>query len=125
MNGLPTTTDFSPFIGRTIDMMRMGKYQLHYFLNHARPDKPDVWIEIESNKLIFTDDKGRPADINDFRTGGGLLCLLLGLTIEKASRSDSGGLILGMSTGVRLEVTIHTSMYESVVLHVGDRVIVG
>lgn len=125
MDGLPTKTDFSPLLGRTIEMVRMGKYQLHYFLNHARPDKPDVWIEIESSKVIFTDSKGNATEINDFRTGGGLLCLLLGLTIKEASRREDGGLILSMSTGIRLEVAIHTSKYESVVLHIGEKHIVG
>jgi hypothetical protein len=80
---------------------------------------------VESSEVIFVDAEGKSTKINEFRTGGGLLCLLLGLTIEKASRRTDGGLALDLSTGIRLEIAIHTSMYESVVLHIGDEAIVG
>jgi RHS repeat-associated protein len=68
---------------------------------------------------------GKSTRIDDFRTGAGLLCLLLGLTVESASRTNNGGLVLEMSTGIRLQVGIHTSMYESVVLHIGKEAVVG
>ena len=125
MDGLPKTTDFSPLIGRTIEMLRIGKYYAHYLFNDDKPKKPDVWIEIESSKLIFTDVHDKSTDINDFRIGGGLLCLLLGLSVKKAFRRDDGGLTLEMSDGTRLEIAIHTSTYEAVVLHIGEDVYVG
>jgi hypothetical protein len=43
--------------------------QLHYFLNEDKPNKPDVWIEIESNKVIFTDPEDEAIEISDFREG--------------------------------------------------------
>lgn len=124
MKGLPVKIDFSPLVGRVIDWMRLGKFQVHYFLSDEKPKKPDIWIEIESS-AIFTDSNGKSTEIDDFRAGGGLLCLLLGLTIESASRRDDGGLILNMSTGIRLEVVNDTPMYESIVLHIGEEIIVG
>lgn len=125
MDGLPTTTDFSPFIGRSIEMLRIGKYYVHCLFDDNKPNKPDVWIEIESSEVIFTDSDGKSTKINEFRTGGGLFCLLLGLKVENAARRNDGGLVLNMSTGVRLEVAIHASMYESVVLHMGDKTMAG
>ncbi len=124
MDGLPKEIDLSPLEGRLIEVLRISKYQVHYFLNHDKPNKPDVWIEI-GGKIIFTDPDGKRTEIDDYRIDGGLLCLLLGLTIEKTSRRDDGGLLLEISNGFRLEVPIDTSMYESVVLHIGDAVIVG
>ena len=116
--------DFAPLIGRFIEVTRISKYQVHYFLNDDKPNKPDVWIEIGS-KIIITDSDGKSTQITDWRAGGGQLCSLLGLTIENASRRNDGGLMLNMSTGVRLEVVNDTPTYESIVLHVGDKHIVG
>ena len=125
MEGLPENTDFKALVGRRITMMRITKHLLHYILNDEKPEKPDVWIAIESESVIFTDSEGKRVEIKDFRTNGGPLCLLLGLTIEGASRRDDGGLLLEMSDGFRLEVPIDTPMYESVVLHIGDEAIIG
>ena len=125
MNGLPKDTDFSTLLGREVTMVRIGKFQLHYFLNQDKPNRPDAWIEIESDEVIFTDAEGNSARIADFRTGAGSLCLLLGLTVEDASRREDGGLKLKMSSGIQLEVGVHTPIYESVVLHIGDKAIVG
>ncbi len=125
MEGLPKDIDLSPVIGRDIAMVRIGKLQLHYFLNQDFPAKPNVWIEIESSEVTVVDPSGQVTEIDDFRTNGGPLCLLLGLRIENAYRGDDGGLVLELSGGFRLEVGIHTSMYESIVLHIGDQAIVG
>ena len=125
MEGLPKDIDLSPVIGRDIAMVRIGKFQLHYFLNQDFPAKPNVWIEIESSEVTVVDPSGQVTEIDDFRTNGGPLCLLLGLRIEKAHRRDDGGLVLELSGGFRLEVGIHTSMYELIVLHIGDQAIVG
>ena len=124
MQGLPEKIDFSPLIGRFIEVIRISKYQVHYFLSDNKPNRPDVWIEIGS-EIIFTDLNGRSTQINDWRAGGGQLCLLLGLTIENASRRNDGGLILNMSSGIRLEIVNDTSKYESLVLHIGEERIVG
>src|SRR5258708_4596977 len=117
MDGLPIDINFDTFVGRRVTMVRVGKSFLHYILNDATPNKPDAWIEIESDQVVFTGPEGKSTQITDFRTDAGSLCLLLGLTVENASRRDDGGLILGMSSGIRLEVAVHTRMYESVVLH--------
>jgi hypothetical protein len=125
MEGLPIDITLDVFIGRKVTMVRIGQSFLHYILNDDKPNRPDAWIEIESDDLTFIDEQGRPTSINNFRTAGGLLCLPLGLTIENGSRRNDGGLLLEFSTGIRLEIAIHTSRYESVVLHTGDQAIVG
>jgi len=124
MDGLPIDTDLGPLNGRLIEVLRISKYQVHYFLNDEKPNKPDVWIEI-GGKIIIINPNGKTTEIEDYRANGGLLCLLLGLTIEKAYRREDGGLVLEITDGYRLEVPIDTSMYESVVLHVGENAIVG
>ena len=63
--------------------------------------------------------------IDDYRTQADLLCRPLGLVIQDATRTDTGGLALSMSDGARIEIGIHTSKYESVVLYIGDKTIVG
>ena len=125
MDGLPADIDLKPIIGREVTMVRLGKFQLHYLLSDEKPTRPDAWIEIESNDLTFTDASGNATKISDFIQGAGQLCLLVGLKIEKATRKDDGGLHLNMSTGIQLDINIHTSMYESVVLHVGEDATVG
>jgi len=124
MDGLPIDTDLSPLVGRRVTEARISKHRIHYLLNDEKPEKPDISIEIESGHLILTNSSGKH-DITEFRTNGGLLSLLIGLTIETASRTDEGGLALSMEDGVRLEITIDTSKYECVVLHIGDRIVVG
>jgi hypothetical protein len=124
MDGLPIDVDFGPLNGRLIEVLRISKYQVHYFLNNERPNKPDVWIEI-GGKIIIIDPDGTTTEIEDYRANGGLLCFLLGLTIEKAHRREDGGLVLEITDGYRLEVPIDTPKYESVVLHIGDKAIVG
>src|SRR5208337_1927982 len=121
MQGLPKDIDLSVLDGRSISMARITKFLLHYILNDEKPEKTDAWIEIESSEVTVVDPSGQVTEIDDFRTNGGPLCLLLGLRIEKAHRRDDGGLILQLSDGFRLEVGIHTSMYESIVLHIGDQ----
>ena len=124
MKGLPSAVNLTPLIGRFIEVLRISKYQVHYFLNDDKPNGPDVWIEI-GGTITYTDDAGKTTDINDFRMNGGLLCLLLGLKVEDAFRLQDGGLGLKLATGIRLEVPIETPMYESVVLHIGAETIVG
>src|SRR5262249_33993444 len=111
MMGLPADTDFSAFIGREVTIVRMGKFLLHYFLREDKPTKPDAWLEIESNKLMYTDASGKPTAISDFKTNAGLLCGLLGLEIKGMTRLDDGGLRLEMSSGERLDIGIHASNY--------------
>jgi len=125
MQGLPKDIDLSVLDGRSISMARITKFLLHYILNDEKPEKPDAWIEIESSEVTVVDPSGQVTEIDDFRINGGPLCLLLGLRIEKAHRRDDGGLVLELSGGFRLEVGIHTSMYESIVLHIGDKAFVG
>jgi len=124
MDGLPKDIDLSSLNGRSIEVLRISRYQVHFFLNDDRPHKPDVWIEI-GGTIIVTDHAGNTTEIDDYRANGGLLCLLLGLTIERSSRRDDGGLRLELSDRFRLEVPIDTPMYESVVLHIGDNAIIG
>jgi hypothetical protein len=125
MDGLPPQTDFTTIIGRRVTMVRITKHQVDYILNDEKPTRPDAWIAIESSSLIYTDRESKAIKIDDFRTSGGLLCLLLGLTIENASRRADGGLVLNMSDGITLQVVIDTTLYEAVVLHIGDVAIVG
>jgi hypothetical protein len=125
MEGLPKDIDLSPLIGREITLVRIGKFLLHYFLDDDFPAKPNVRIEIESSDVTIVELRGQVAKIDDFRTNGGPLCLLLGLRIEKAHHRDDGGLVLELSDGFKLEVGIDTSMYKSVVLHIGDQAFVG
>jgi len=125
MEGLPRDINLSALIGGEITLVRIGKFLLHYFLDDDFPAKPNVRIEIESSDVTIVDPSGQVTQIDDFRTNGGPLCLLLGLRIEKAHRRDDGGLILELSDGFNLEVGIDTSMYGSIVLHIGDQAIVG
>jgi Family of unknown function (DUF6188) len=125
MEGLPKDIDLSPLIGHEITLVRIGKFLLHYFLDDDFPGKPNIRIEIESSDVTIVDPSGQVTEIDDFRTNGGPLCLLLGLRIEKAHRRDDGGLVLELSEGFKLEVGIDTSMYESIVLHIGDKAFVG
>src|SRR5215831_19345429 len=122
MDGLPANTDFSALLGRFIGMIRIAKYQLHYLLE-ADLNKPDAWIEIESNDITYVDADGSRTVINDLRNGAGLLCRPLGLSIVDITRTDRGGIIISLSNGTRLEVGIHTAKYESIVLHIGDKAI--
>jgi len=125
MEGLPENIDLSVLVGREITLVRIGKFLLHYFLDDDFPTKPNVRIEIESSDVTVVGPSGQATEVNDFRTNGGPLCLLLGLKIERARRRDDGGLVLVLSDGFRLEVGIDTSTYESIVLHIGDQAIVG
>jgi hypothetical protein len=124
MQGLPIGTDFGPLIGRNIEMLRITNFHAHFLLNDDKPTRPDAWIDAATT-LIFTDADKRSTVINDKRTEGGILCLLLGLTIESASRRDDGGLLLEMSTGIKLEILNDYSNYESIILHIGEKTIVG
>jgi len=124
MGGLPKDIDLTSLNGRSIEVLWISKYQVHFFLNDDMPHKPDVWIEI-GGTVIVTDRAGNTTEIDNYRTNGGLLCLLLGLSIGKSSRRDDGGLLLEMSDRSRLEVPIDTPMYESVVLNIGDNAIIG
>jgi hypothetical protein len=124
MQGLPSDTDFQALIGRHIEMLRITNFHAHFLLNDDKPNRPDVWIDAATT-LIFTDADKQSTVINDKRTEGGILCLLLGLTIESASRRDDGGLLLGMSTGIRVEILNDYPNYESIILHIGEKTIVG
>ena len=105
-------------------MLRITRFHAHFLLNDDKPNRPDVWIDAATT-IIFTDPEGKRMAINDKRTEGGILCLLLGLTIESASRIDDGGLLLEMSTGIKLELMNSYQNYESIILHIGEKTIVG
>lgn len=124
MQGLPLGMDFTPLMNRYIEMLRITKFHVHFLLNDDKPKRRDVWIDAATT-LIFTETNKKSIIITDLRTEGGVLCRLLGLTIEKASRRDDGGLLLELSTGVRLEVLNDYPNYESVIIHVGKDVFVG
>jgi hypothetical protein len=124
MQGLPIGTDFGALIGRHIEMLRITNFHVHFLLNDDKPNRPDVWIDAATT-LIFTDANKKSTVINDKRTEGGILCLLLGLTIESAFRRDDGGLQLGMSTGIKVEILNDYPNYESIILHIGEKTIVG
>lgn len=124
MDGLPLKLDFKNIIGRKIYEAHISRLWMQYLLEDESPQKPNVRIEIGSD-VIFTDSKGESIKIEDFGINGGLLCQLIGLTIENASRREDGGLNLNMSTGIKLEVINDTPMYESVVLHIGEENIAG
>jgi hypothetical protein len=81
MDGLLIDINFDTFVGRKVTMVRVGNSFLRYILNDDKPTNHDAWIEIESDKVVFTDADGKSTEISDFRNGAGLLCLLLGLTI--------------------------------------------
>jgi len=122
-NGLPFNADFDPLVGRKFTTVHIGKFWLQYL--SEEPEKLDIAIGIEG-AVIFTESGGKTTRIEDFAIGGGLLCQLIGLTIEKASRrEEDGGLILDMSAGIRLEVVNEYPQYEAVTIHIGDNVIVG
>jgi hypothetical protein len=57
MNGLPSNVDLSAIIGREISMIRIGKFQLHYFLSEDSPNRPNVRIEIEGSDVTLVDPK--------------------------------------------------------------------
>jgi hypothetical protein len=122
MQGLPIDTNFGALIGRNIEMLRITNFHAHLLLNDDNPNRPDVWIDAATT-LIYADKQSTV--INDKRTEGGILCLLLGLTIESASRGDDGKLLLGMSTGIKVEILNDYQNYESIDLHIGDKTIVG
>jgi len=124
MKGLRTDIDLSPLQGRRITMLRMSKHSLHYLFDDPSQGEAKIWIEIEG-EIIFTGADGVATNIDDFRSNGALLALPLGLDIGSASRSSDGGLLLKMSTGISLQVVVHSSMYESIVLHIGGDNIVG
>jgi hypothetical protein len=119
MDGLPKTVDLSFLVDWEVSVVRIGKFQAHYFFSEDRP-KPDLWIEIESTDVTVSGQK-----ISDFRSDASELCSLIGLKVEKAERRDDGGLTLEFEGGGKLEVGIHTPQYESVVLHIGTDSIVG
>jgi len=124
MKGLPKDIILEPLLGRNVQGVEIGKFYLHLLLDNSNREKLLIKIETESDDILFFDSKGKHA-VSDFRTQGGLICLLLGLTIENASRRDDGGLILSFSTDIRLEIGIHAPNYESIVLHIGEEVLVG
>src|SRR3989344_5033275 len=112
MDGLPKDVDLRPLFGRRIDVVSISKFIVNIYLDDAKPIAPDILIAIESDKVLFTASDGKSTEISDFRTGGGLFCHLLGLTIKNASRRNDGGLILDMSDSSRVEIAVHTPMYE-------------
>ena len=105
-------------------MVRIGKFQLHYFFSEE-DNKPSVWLQIESSDVTVVNPQGISTKADNFSKAGGPLCLLIGLTVDKASRRDDGGLVLELSGGSRLEIGIHSPKYESIVLHIGSESVVG
>jgi hypothetical protein len=127
MQGLPQNINLDPLIDRTIESLTISRHSVVIFLGEAQSEKTQikVKIETESDEILFVDSAGISHNINNFQVEGGFLCHTLGLTIQNAIRRNDGGLIITLSTGVRLEIGIHISNYESIVLHIGEEVIVG
>ena len=122
MQGLPKTIDLTPLVWREIQEISAHKFgaQLSFDI-----ENPRISIGIESSEVIFTDSNGIATKIDDLRTKGGVLLLLLGLTVESATRREDGGLTLDMSSSIRVEVINDSPMYEVLQLQIGDNLIVG
>jgi hypothetical protein len=127
MEGLPVDTDFSFLLDRKVVFLHIGQFFLHYFLDKEPepPQAPQVSIQIESDDITWMSEEGHETRITDYRLNAQLLCHPLGLTLVKVSRTQDGGLTLVFSDNTAMTIAIHAPNYESIVLHIGDRAIVG
>jgi hypothetical protein len=100
---------------------------LRYFLDkESEPAQaPQASIQIESHDVTWISEDGHKTRIADYRSNAQLLCHPLGLTITGASRSEGAGLALRFSDGTGMSIGNDAPNYESIVLHIGDKAIVG
>jgi hypothetical protein len=127
MEGLPVDTDLSLLLDREVVFVHIGQFFLHYFRDkESEPAQaPKVSIQIESDVITWLSEDGHETRITDYRSNALLLCHPLGLTIVKASRAHDGGLNLLFSDNTAMTIGIHAPNYESIVLHIGNKAIVG
>lgn len=122
MQGLPKTIDLTPLIGCRIQGISIHKFGVQLLFD----DKdPSLRISIESD-VIFSDPQGQVTFSHDeFPKSGSSLWRLIDLTVEKAARRDDGGLVLNMSSDIRLEILNNSPVYEAFQIYLGKDIIVG
>lgn len=118
MQGLPKDVNLDPLIGAQLEQVCIGEndYILHF--------DQDVRISVESESVHERPDVGR-VRISDNRTSAGTLCRLLGTKIINANVREDGGVRIGFSDGSQLDIINDSTVYESLVLHIGKELLVG
>jgi hypothetical protein len=117
MYGLPTTTDLSFLVGKSVEQVCLGQYQTQVHLEHAS-------ISIECKHVLVTTDENRKIlwERTGFPSHG--ISQLLGQTVLQALVIDEGILELSFSRGDRLLLFDDSDQYESFQINSGSQNIV-
>ena len=104
---MDTKQDLAILVGKKIFFLGISRFGGGWFNLEENDSKIRISFDGE---LYFTNAKGKEICIEDMQTQGGLLCSLLGLTIEEVQPIKTGPeyaasqLILTMTGGVRLQI---------------------
>lgn len=118
MKGLPSDIDLSALVDLEVAQVCFGTAPVMTI----RFDK-DVELTIESD-CVLTTSTGQVEAIEEFRTNANRICALLGEHVVKASRDDSGGLMLKFQSGAMFNVSNDNVAYESFQLRIGSQLFV-
>lgn len=117
MNGLSPDIDISFLLGTSLLQVCVGKNDL--ILNFDR----DVRITLLSD-FSFQEKDGLPEIYRETTVGAIALFLLLHDTVEQASATEGGGLMLKFASGRILEAFDTSQQYESFWIANGDQQII-
>ena len=117
MNGLSSSADLTPFVGREVLQLCVGIHQLQiHFDSHV-----SVMVESECR---FRAPAAEDLRVDSYALAASSICTLLGQQVRSASRTEQGGLLLRFTTDAELEVLNDSSHYESFQIHIGSQIYV-
>lgn len=113
MNGLPADVDLSPLHGISLEQVRIGRHQLQLVFG-------ETCTVVAEGKCVLRDGRSPPIILEDYAGHATGICSLLGRSVERATRTATGGLLVDLGSGRNLEFLVDNEQFESFQLRVGE-----
>lgn len=115
MNGLPASIDLQPLIGKEVVQICFGCFQLILNL------EGNIRIAIESI-CVCRLATGYEFEAHNYCQEATHLCKLMAEHVSFAHRDVDGGLVLGFTNGIELQIKNSNLEYESFQIHIGQQI---